>query len=727
VAPKPEEADSRASPLAAEHRGRAIPPTVATCPGIEGWPRVFGGLGRESLEGAIPVPTSRLPAHPATDSLAVAPDGVPSAPVVTAPVVIEGRASTPASRATRPSSGPSMSSSAALRTLTSLAVVAALYWGRGVLVPVALAALVAFLLSPIANAIEKLRVPRAVAATASVLVFTAGLLAVLWESGSQAVDFARRLPEYKKTLDEKFAALKSGGAASPIMEAAGRLKELEGRLTTPGPVKPPAPDANAASPERTAPSATPVPVRVVPDEPTPLDVYGELAGTVLGPLGDAAIVVLLAIFLLSNRMDVRERLLALGSARRIGVTSQALEEAGRRVARYLLSNLAVNVLYGTAVGVGVYLIGVPNAALWGLLCGLLRFVPYVGTWIGAVLPLAVSIAVFDGWGRTGAVFATILGIDVVVGNVVEPIVYGHRTGLSPLAVVLATVFWTWVWGIPGLLLAIPMTLCLAVVGRYIPGFGAFHVLLGDEPMLDPSERAYERLIAFDAAGASRVAAEVRKKVGAAAADDAVLLSVLRRAERDRREGQLDEERYLSICDGVREALNEYDAPEVVAADAPRVGFVGSVLCLPAIAETDRVACEMLVSHLGAAGISAEIGPTTTTMSDAATRAVRDGASAVCVVALPPFAALRVRSGIQRARSEAPRSRYIGVVLDPEADRARVESVLRQAGAAETKFSLADVVAALAPRPVAAAAPGGPDGTASKSDDSAPVVRTETRA
>ncbi len=628
----------------------------------------------------------------AEDPLISAPSetAAPATPPVEAPG--EGRTSTPASRALRSlatvSGGP-------LRTLAFLAVVAALYFGKAVLVPVALAGLVAFLLSPIAKSLERLRIPRALAATVSALGLAVGLFAVLWISASQAVDLARRLPEYSKTLDAKFAFLRPGGAASPLKEASDRLKALGGQLSggvagggDPGTATPP---ADGSAPGRPSPAEPSMPVRIVPDAPGPFDVYQDMLGPVLGPLGDAAVVVLLAIFLLTYRVDVRERLLALGSAPRLGVTSQALDEAGRGVARYLLSNLAVNALYGTTVGVGVWLIGLPNAPLWGLLSGLLRFVPYVGTWIGAALPLAVSIAVFDGWGKTIAVFATILGLDVVIGNVVEPVVYGRRTGLSPLAVVLATVFWTWVWGIPGLLLAIPMTLCLAVVGRYVPGFGIFHVLLGDEPVLDAAERAYARLIAFDATGAARVVAARRAEVGAAQADDAVLLGALRRAERDRREGQVDEERYLAICDGVREALEGLDEPR------PSVPARGAVLCLPAFAESDRVACEVLAHHLEASGITATIGPNATTTSEAVARAAAGGASAVCVVALPPFAALRVRYGIRRARSQAAGTRLIGVVLDPDADRSRILASLRQAGADEAAFTLADTLAALLPR------------------------------
>ena len=506
---------------------------------------------------STPAPEDALTAAPAAPA-------APSAPAQAGdPPATEARhVGTPASRATRPLAS---TSNGALRTLASLAVVAALSLGRAVLVPVALAALVAFLLSPIAKALERLRMPRAVAATLSVLALLVAALAVVGEAGVQAVDLARRLPEYQKRLEAKLDVLKSGGLASPIIEASERLRELGSGVGPAAADEGVTPPPSTESSARPATSAAVVAVRVVPEASTPLDVFADLAGSVLGPLGNAAVVVLLSVFLLTYRVDVRERLLALGSARRIGVTSQALEEAGKRVARYLLSNLAVNALYGTAVGFALYVIGVPNAGLLGVLCALLRFIPYVGTWIGAALPLAVSIAVFDGWGRTGAVFASILGIDVVVGNVLEPIVYGRRTGLSPLAVVLATVFWTWAWGVPGLLLAIPTTLCLAVVGRYVPGFGVFHVLLGDEPMLDPAERAYERLIAFDATGASRVVTEMRTKLDAAAADDAILLTALRRAERDRREGQLDEERYLAICDGVRAALDETAPPGAAVA------------------------------------------------------------------------------------------------------------------------------------------------------------------
>ncbi len=649
---------------------------------------------------STPSAEDALTAEVATSTVGTVAAGGP-APLTVSVVVSEGRSSTPASRAPRSASTPT---AAALRTLALLAIVAAFVGAREVLVPVALGAFVAFLLAPIASALERLRVPRGLAATLSVLTLAVAALGVLWMSGAQAVDFARRLPEYKRTLDAKLAGFRSAGVGSPISEAADRLHELKGRLTS-APSDAPAPAPAAASGVVPAPAPDVLAVRVVEDAPTPLDVYGDLVGSVLGPLGIAAVVVLLAIFLLTYRTDVRERLLALGSAHRIGVTSQALAEAGRRVARYLLSNLAVNVLYGLLVGVGVAIIGVPNAALWGLLCALLRFVPYVGTWIGAAFPLAVSVAVFDGWGHALATFLTILGIDVVVGNVVEPLVYGHRTGLSPLAVVLATIFWTWVWGVPGLLLAIPMTLCLAVAGRYIPGFGALHVLLGDEQVLDPAERAYERLIAFDAAAAGRVAAEVRAQVGPAAADDAVLLGVLRRAERDRREGQLDEERYLAICDGVREAFDDAD---VEVAATPPAG-AHPVLCLPAFAESDRVACEMLVRHLTTLGLAAEVGPTATTVAGPLLDATRAREAVVCVVALPPFAALRVRYGLRRVRSHVPGVRLVGVVLDPDANVARVESALHQAGAMDTTFSLAATVRVLGPRATPDDPPGRLDG------------------
>ena len=655
--------------------------------------------------------------NPATeDSLVSEPAAPPVAgPGTLPPDVGAAGAGTTASRVARPARS---SADAALKTLAFLGIVAGLVLARAVLVPVALAGLAAFLLSPIAKSLERLRIPRAGAAVLCVLALAAALLAVLWVSGSQAVDLARRLPEYRKSLDAKFAFLRSGGFGSPLQEASDRLKELEGALGA-GPDEAAMQEPGAAPPTRPAPPAPSVPVRIVTEAPGPLAVLGDVAGSVLGPLGDAAVVILLAIFLLTFRVDVRERLLALGSSARLGVTSQAIEEAGKRVARYLLSNLAVNVLYGTTVGLGVWLIGLPSAWLWGLLCALLRFIPYIGTWIGAALPIAVSIAVFPGWGRTVAVFATILGLDVIIGNVVEPVVYGRRTGLSALAVVLATVFWTWAWGIPGLLLAIPLTLCLAVVGRYIPGFGIFHVLLGDEPVLDPAERAYGRLIMLDAAGVARVVTELRKEVGGAVADDAVLLTALRRAERDRREGQLDEERYLTICDGVREALDGLEPP------GPEVPTVGAALLLPAFAEADRVACEVIARHLESAGISVTIGPNATTTSDAVPVAVQAGASVVCVVALPPFAGLRVRYGIRRARSQAVGVRLVGAVLDPAADRPRVETSLRQAGAAATCFSLADLLSAIVPRAAPVDVPSRLDGTDAKPTVTAPAVPSAT--
>ena len=570
--------------------------------------------------------------------------------------------------------GPVAPSSRAARILAGLALVAALKFSRGILIPFVWAGFLSFVLTPMCRRLERLRLGRGIAAVVSVLTLTVAVGAVVWMSMAQAVDLVRRLPDYHRTIDAKLATLRAGGFALPLMEAGKQLKELTGPIAVgaPGGTNAPVPVA-------------PVSVQVVEAPTSPLEAVGDVIGSVSGPLGDIAVILLLSIFFTAYHADIRERIIRMGTRARIAITAQALEDAATRVTRYLVSNLAVNLLYGFAVGVGLYFIGLPNAALWGVLCALLRFIPYLGTWVGALLPLAVSFAVFPGWSGTIWVFGTILAVDIVVGNVVEPLVYGHRTGLSPLIVILATVFWTWMWGITGIVLAVPLTLCLAVAGRYVPGLGMLHVLLGGDPVLDPSERAYDRLNAFDAEGAGRIAAAEEVRLGAVAAQDQVLVAALRRAERERREGSLDAERFRSICDGVRESLDDL-VPTVAT-----VAMSGRALCVPIVGEADRVACEIFVRLLEGRGVRAEVGPNGVDSAADVDAAATGGATVVCFVSLPPFAPARVRYFIQRARARHPKSSFVGVVLDPSGERPLVARSSARAASDPIAFGLADAL------------------------------------
>lgn len=584
---------------------------------------------------------------------------------------------------------PPTSSHRAATVLATLAVLAALKLGRDILVPVVWAAFLSFAFAPVARRLEALRLHRGIAATIAVLVPAAILGGVLALATMQAVDLARRLPEYQLNLNAKFSSLASGGMAGQLIEAGARLKDLDEKLA---PAMGPAEGAGMAGESHVPvpePKTSPVNVRVVEAPSSAFTTIGDVLDRILGPLAEIAIIILLSIFFTAYHEEVRERVIRMGTRSRIGQTGRALEDAAHGVTRYLVSNVAVNGVYGLAVGASLHLIGLPNAALWAVMCALLRFIPYLGTWIGAALPVAVSIAVFPGWTGTLWVVGAILGIDILVGNVVEPLVYGHRTGLAPVIVVLATVFWTWMWGLTGIVLAVPLTLCLAVAGRYVPGLKPLHVLLGDEPVLDPSERAYDRLNAFDAEGAARVATEQEEKVGPVTAWDMVLVSALRRAERDRREGILDLERFRSICDGVHEAL------ELLPAPAPAVTLSGRVLLVPVKGEADRGACEVLARLLEGRGVHAEIGPEGSESAAAVEGAIASAYAATAFVSLPPFAPTRIRYFVKKAKERHPEAAILGLSLESPADPALQPEVVRRAGSDSVTFGLGHAVDAVA--------------------------------
>ena len=529
---------------------------------------------------------------------------------------------------------------ARLRTFfVTLALVAALALGKTVLVPFALASLLAFLLAPVASRLERMHLNRGVAAAISVFLVVLAIAGVIWFTASQAMEVLSSLPTYRKNIEAKFEGLRGAPIAKGILESSKGLDQIV---------------PSAPTPEIVPGTERPTAVKVVEGPPSFFEKMGAIFGPLLGPFATLAVVLLLALFLLAYRMDMRDRLIRLLSRGQIGITAQALEEAGRRVSRYLAANLLVNVIYGIAVGVGLHAIGVPSAAVWALLAAVLRFVPYVGVWIGAAFPVVVSLAVFDSWGPTGLVVILYLGIDLLVGNLVEPLVYGKRTGLSPLSVVLATVIWTWLWGAPGLLLALPMTLCLSVAGRYVPGLEFLDVLLGDAPALGPGERLYERLVSLDTQGACRVAIEQAESGGLDAALDGLLLGALRRAAVDRQTGALDEERVHGVSEGVIEVADELVTPVPLpreGGDAPASGDAARprVLVVSAGSDADRAAGELLVRMLLARGVAAEAAAQGAAAADVADRAEREGFQAVAVGALPPFAAPRVRYFVRRLR------------------------------------------------------------------------------
>jgi predicted PurR-regulated permease PerM len=386
-------------------------------------------------------------------------------------------------------------------------VVGALYLGRDILIPLALAILLSFMLAPVVIRLRRLGLGRIPAVVAVVLLLFLALLGLGSIVASQVVHLADNLPRYEWNLRSKIRdlriAIPSGGVVERTSEMLRDLgQELEEAAA-------PAEKEAKSGAEPEAPK--PVPVQVQEPQAPPLQTLRELGGPLVAPIATAGLVVVFVIFMLLQREDLRDHVIRLLGARDVARATEAMDDAARRISRYLLMQLVINVLYGIPVGVGLYFLGVPNPVLWGLLATVLRFIPYVGPVIAALFPIALSFAVAPGWTLPLLTIALFVTLELFSNNVLEPWLYGSSTGLSPVAIVVAAVFWTALWGPVGLLLSTPLTVCLVVLGRHVPQLGFFHVLLGDEPALAPELKFYQRLLARDPEEATELAEEYLEK------------------------------------------------------------------------------------------------------------------------------------------------------------------------------------------------------------------------
>jgi predicted PurR-regulated permease PerM len=374
-----------------------------------------------------------------------------------------------------------------------LAAVVALYFARDVLIPLALQLLLTFLLAPWVGRLERWRVPRVLAVTGVVGLSVIVLGAAAWMVEGQLVTLAGRLPEYKTNIERKLEAFRPPelGALAAARKTIAELGHDIDRSTaeTDAPkLRAGAEVSAAAAPAQSATPDAPIPVRLV-EPPTALVTYARsLLGPLLAPLTTAFLVIVLTSFMLIKREQLGNRLTWLVESGDLGATPGALDEAAQRVSRYLRMQLIVNGATGLLIGSGLFCLGVPGAALWGFLAALLRFVPFVGIWVAASFPLMVSVAVSPGWTQPALTLALFAVVEFVCGNVIEPLLYGAGTGLTPLAILASAVFWTWLWGGAGLLLSTPLTVCLAVIGRHVPRLRFLDLLLGDDPMLAPAVR-----------------------------------------------------------------------------------------------------------------------------------------------------------------------------------------------------------------------------------------------
>jgi predicted PurR-regulated permease PerM len=522
--------------------------------------------------------------------------------------------------------------SAAATAIIAAVVVGALYFGAEVLVPLALSVLLSFVLAPAVHVLHKRRVPR-VLAVSGVVVFA---FAVIFALGSvivsQVTQLAEELPRYQYTMQSKIRALReAAGSSSTLERASDVLQSLSRELAAPQPT------TNPATDEKSEPQPIPVEVR---EDVGPLTEVAAIIAPLVHPLTTTGLIIIFVIFILLQREDLRNRLIRLAGSRDLQRTTAALDDAAKRLSRLLLTQLALNAAFGVVIGAGLFLIGAPNAILWGIIAAILRFVPYVGAILAAVFPIAIAAAVDPGWTMllwTGALF---LVVEAMTGQVIEPLLYGSTSGLSPVAIIVSAAFWTALWGPIGLVLSTPLTICLVVLGRHVERLEFLDIMLGNRPALSPPELFYQRMLAGDPVEAVEKAEEFLKERSLSTFYDEVAVKGLQLAQADVMRNALGPDRVERIRATLAEVMEELgdreekdnegvtEDTEAAAAvesipeengedrriepDEIAPGWEGEapVLCIGGRNALDEASAFMLAQLLGRRGVGARAEPST---------------------------------------------------------------------------------------------------------------------
>ena len=562
-------------------------------------------------------------------------------------------------------------------------VVGALYLARDVLIPVTLAVLLSFLLAPIASLLRRVGLPRTPSVLVAVLLALGVIVGVGGVIGMQLASLSDDFPRYETAMRIKVEAVRGAALSS--------FEDLQRQLSPGADHAPAAVPGAQRTPRGTAQS--PVTVQVQQAQPTPLVVARQILGPILSPLGTTALVLVVAVFILLQEDDLRDRMIRLFGSSDLHRTTLAMNDAARRLSKYFLTQLAINTGFGLLIAAGLYLLHVPSPALWGLIATLLRFVPYVGVYLSAAAPVALAAAAAPGWSEAAYTLGLFLGSELIVGQAIEPFAYGHSTGLSPVSVVVATIFWTWIWGPIGLLLATPLTLCLVVLGRHVKRLEFLDVLLGDRPALTPVESLYQRMLANDPEEAATQAEALLRERPLSAYYDEVAMRAVMLAAHDVRRGVLNRDRQLvmrdAIC-GLVEDLDEYTdttpdparaddgaaAPPAAEQSVPRTPPVsgsapaeedlpedwrgpGAVVCLGGRSPLDDAGAAMLAQLLRKHGLGARMERHEALARTAIQTLDVSGAGAICVSYLEETGSpAHLRFLLRRLRQRAPRAQIV---------------------------------------------------------------------
>ena len=606
--------------------------------------------------------------------------------------------------------------SAVTTVLMGVVLVTVLYFGREVLVPIALAVLMSFVLAPLVGLLQRIWFPRIAAVFVVVIVAFSAVFAIGGLMASQVNQLANDLPRYQSTLSEKIQSLRGAASGTGTLQRASEvLHSLSKELDRPklDSQTPPVP-ADLAAPVK------PIPVEVRQPDPGALQTLAALITPLIHPLATTGIVVIFVIFILVQQQDLRNRLVRLAGSQDLQRTTAAMDDAGRRLSRLFLTQLMLNAGFGIVIGSGLWLIGVPSAPLWGILAMILRFVPYIGAIIAAIFPLVLAATVGPGWSMVLWTIALFIIVEPVIGHGIEPLLYGHSSGLSPVAVVVSATFWTWLWGPIGLVLATPLTICLVVLGRHVDRLKFLDVLLGDRPALTPAEIAYQRMLAGDPVEATEQAQKFLRERSLIEYYDEVLMSGLKLAQSDAERGLLDQERMQRIRDAVVEIVDDLSvhqdklgaspAPEL---EGPLAGIskaeaAGSsagtvpklpehwssgvpVLCIPGLGLLDEAAAIMLAQLTRRRGIGAQAKESDALSMSKIFALDTEGVALVCLCYLEDATPAQIRYAVRRIRRKAPDAFVLVSLLNATERIDDAEAGPLASGTDLVKGSLADTL------------------------------------
>ncbi len=577
--------------------------------------------------------------------------------------------------------------------------IAVLYLAKVLLLPLAFAILFAFLLAPVVALLERLRLPRPMAALLVILAFAAVLLVATWSLFTQLIVIADDLPTYRDNIAQKMQAVHSP-SNSAYSRAQREIERISNELGIA--------NSTGALPSRAG--ADTKPLGTTPEHPLQVREVGrptgrlDQLGGIFEPLTTALLAVVFTFFVLLQREDLRNRLIRLSGDRNLSRLTQAMSEASRRVSRYFLLQVAVNVVFGAIVCLALYFIGLPHAILFAALAALCRFVPYIGVPVAAITPTLLSLAVFHGWRQSALIIGTFVLLEIVTGNYLEPRIYGKHTGLSSLAVLIAASFWTLIWGPVGLILSVPLTVCLVVMGSHVPSLEFLTVLLGDQPVIPSYACFFQRMLAHDEREAAEILESSLKDQSLASVYDSILIPALTLVEMERQRGELEESTVRFIRSSTSEMVdelgfraleekNELAQSASNAANAVSTSLVPgpSVVVIPVRDGSDDLISTMLTQVLDQAGFRATCIPIQR-IDETVAAVAGQKPDIVFLSGMPPVAMARANRIFRSLRRANPALKIIMGIWHYNEDPARAAQMISRTEDLHIATSLADAIA-----------------------------------